>query len=128
MDNSGYTVVNINGEEIGLHFGVPASRMFYEKLANDEFMVSGNTINEIGIATVLHCGYINNCMLKDLAQTKTFGYFLSYVENGFIDDDIKKQLERISKTFSESRYTKKITDQVRDHLDDKKKQQSQTGI
>lgn len=121
MNNSGITSVVINGETISLRFGIPATRMFLEKTVEDSGMISGETINEIGIATLMLCGYINNCMVTDSPQTKTFGFFLEYVELAYVDEAIKKQLVKVAKVYGDSKFSKKIVETMKDNIEDSKK-------
>lgn len=121
MDNSGYTSISVDGITYGLRFGIPAVRMFLQKVANDEVLISGDTINEVGIAQLVYCGYINNCMVKDEPEVKTLGFFLEWVENAWIDEDIRKQLEHVSAVYGASKYTNKVNENVKKSLDDVKK-------
>lgn len=121
MDNSGYTSISIDGEQIYLRFGIPAVRMFLEKVASDEVLISNEKINEIGIAALIYCGYVNNCMVNDIVPDKKQGFFLEFVENSWIDETVKAQLENVSNCYAASKYTNKILDNMRDKIDTKKK-------
>jgi hypothetical protein len=121
MDNSGYTSITIDGEKVDLRFGIPAVRMFLEKVSTEEVLISGETINEVGVAALIYCGYINNCMVKDIVPDKTQGYFLEYVEHSWIDDEVKKQLENVSSVYAASKFTKKVQESVQKNIDEVKK-------
>lgn len=130
MENSGYTSIIVDGEKIDLRFGIPAVRMYLEKIATDEVSISNESINEIGVATLIHCGYVNNCMVKDIVPEKTFGFFLEFVEQAWIDDEVKKQLEHVSKVYAESKYTKKVIENANKNVEEikKKNQIKSNGI
>ena len=131
MDNSGYTSIVVDGEKINLRFGIPAVRMFLEKIATNEVLISNDTINEVCIATLIYCGYINNCMITDETPDKKMGYFLEFVENSWIDEAVKKQLVNVSNCYAASKYTKKVQETTQKAIDDIKKKkvakQKRTG-
>lgn len=129
MNNSGMTSITHNGEKIDLRFGIIAVRMFLERVAaSNTTMVLGETINETGLANLIQCGYVNNCMIIDVVPSKTLGFFLEFIELAYVDEDIKKQLTLVSKCYADSKYTKKITEQVTKTIDDTKKKKKSTGM
>jgi len=128
MNSSGYTSIVVDGETIGIRFGISAVRMFLERVSSDLSLVSGETMNEIGIATLLHCGYINNCLVQDIVPDRKFGFFMSFVESAWIDKTVQKQCEDVTQVYADSKYTNKILDETGKKIDDIKKKKSLNGI
>jgi hypothetical protein len=127
MNNSGLTTVTIKGEDIKIRFGIPAVRMFLEKLGDDSSIMKNDVINEQGIAYLLYSGYVNNCMVDDEPPIKKFGFFLEYVEDGFVDDEINKKLKEVAECYANSKYKKSIVDRANETLSEVKKKRKQTG-
>lgn len=121
MNDSGYASITVEGETINLRFGIPAIRMFLERATSDTLINTDNIMDEVGISTLLYCGYVNNCMVDDLPVTKTKGFFLKIVEDLYIYDDLKKQIENAVKAYSKSRYTQKILDSTNKEIEEIKK-------
>lgn len=88
-----YTQITINGSKVGLKFGMMCSREFFE-LMDKKKLMSGQTINELGIAYLLWFAYLNNCEVKQSDPVHTFEEFYDLVEssqNG--NDEITKALD-----------------------------------
>jgi hypothetical protein len=121
MMGSGLCSITVNGEAIGLRFAIVATRMFLEKMVEEPEIISGDTINEVGAANLIYCGYVNNCMVKDMVPEKTLGFFLEFVEQAFVDEGVKNQIIEVAKVYSESKYSKKVIEATKDNLDEAKK-------
>jgi len=74
-----YTTITINGEAIGLKFGMPSFRYLENKFVEGKSFTN-NQINEVGIAHIIYSGYMNNCMLKDIDLKYDLEYFSDWVE------------------------------------------------
>lgn len=125
MDNSGSASISINGEVISLRFGIPAVRMFLEHIASDTVSVSNESINEVGVAYLIYCGYVNDCMIRDVVPAKNKGFFLEYVENAWVDDSVRSELEAISKAYADSKFTKRVLSNIQANMDEVKKKIAQ---
>lgn len=89
--NNGYTQIEIDGNVVGIKFGLPALRMLLEKAIEFPNIWNDNTtFNEAGWAYMLYFGYINNCMLKEMSPVFKFEIFMDYVED-VADDAVKSQ-------------------------------------
>lgn len=128
MNNSGYTSISIKGEEIELRFGIPAVRMFLEKIANSDITIDEQNINETSIAYLLYCGYINNCMVKDIVPTKTKGFFLEYVEESYVDEHAQKIIQDVTDVYANSKYTQKMIANAKDRVEEIKKKSLLSGM
>lgn len=114
MDNSGLIYITVNGESIQLRFGIYATRLFLERMSesNNSMMVGDSSINETGIANLLECGYLNSCIVNDVAPVRKLGFFVEFVETAFVDDEAKAQLEAVSACYANSKYSKKLLETV----------------
>lgn len=121
MNGSGLISITVESEKIDLRFGIVATRMFLEKMVDDPTIISGETINEIGAAHLIYCGYVNNCMVMDRTPDKTLGFFIAFVEQAFIDDSVKNQIIAVAKAYAESKYSKKVIDTAKENIEDSKK-------
>lgn len=124
MNDSGYIEFSLNGEGIGLRFGIHAVRLFLDKMGGDEQLISSNTVNELGIATLIYCGYINECIVKDIPQAYKLGYFVQAVEDSVIHPEGRKVLEDIANAYMNSKYTKRVIESAKDASDELKKKKS----
>lgn len=121
MNNSGLTSINVKGEDIKIRFGIPAVRMFLEKIGDDSLLIKNDIVNEMGIANLIYAGYVNNCMVNDEVPTKKLGFFLEYVEEAFVDDEVNKRLQEIAECYGNSKYKKSIIDKAEEKLKELKK-------
>lgn len=127
MDN-GYCAIEINGKSIGLKYGMVANRLFFEEMSKNPSMMTGETINEIGVAHLIYAGYQNNCIVKGIEPELKFHFFMEWVEEALVDPKIKQTLETVSKCYADSRFTKKCVEEVNERVEDlKKKIQELTG-
>jgi len=119
--NNGYCSVTINGKDVGLKFGMPANRMFFEKMALKPEILSGDTVNEVGICHLIYAGYVNNCLVKDIEPELTFGFFMEWVEEALVDEGVKGKLQEVSNCYSESKFTQKCIEEINNKTEDLKK-------
>lgn len=89
-----YTTVTINGEKLGLKFGMASFRYLQEKLNNNVIM-QNDELNELGISYLIYSGYYNNCLVKEVEPTYNLEYFVDWVENGMNDEDVVEQIKNI---------------------------------
>lgn len=89
-----YTTVTINGEKLGLKFGMASFRYLQEKL-NNKVIMQNDELNELGIAYLIYSGYYNNCLVKEVEPTYNLEYFVDWVENGMNDEDVVEQIKNI---------------------------------
>src|SRR5581483_6907494 len=99
---NGYTTITINGQIIGLRFGMPAVKRISEKVKFKE----GEEYTEADFSQFLYAGYLNNCLVKEMEPTLCYEDFYNFAEEAFYT---KKDVEGISKVitcFNESRIMK----------------------
>lgn len=71
--------ITIDGKPVDLKFGMTATKMFAERAINANFYDS-QSLNEIGIASLLHCAYINKCIVTEKEAQLQLSDFVDYVE------------------------------------------------
>lgn len=100
-----YTTITIEGQEIGLKFGMFSAKYLQTKL-NNGFCFIGDEITEIGIAHVLYAGYLNNCAIKDIKPELTFEGVVNFIEGSIKDADKVTALTNVIKVWSEVQFAK----------------------
>lgn len=123
---NGYTTININGEPVGIKFGYLAIKEFslaaekkrdvYYDTVNDEQQLSF-----LGIAKLIHCGYKNNCEIKETEPKYFLEQFNDWVEMSINDEERKKQLAEVLTVFAESQYVKMLAEMQVNGEETKKK-------
>jgi hypothetical protein len=115
----GYINITMNGNSVGLKFAYPAIRMFAEALEKkpDLFLmdVESEGVKKAqftieGLAKFIQCGYVNNCLIKEVEPGLTYQDFFNYAEESQEDE---KRLEEIGKVFEcwgETTYAKKLAE------------------
>lgn len=113
-----YTTINIEGQEIGLKFGMFSAKYLQGKL-NNGFCFIGDEITEIGIAHVIYAGYLNNCAIKDIKPEITFERVVDFIEGSIKDADKVATLTDVIKVWTDVQFSKK--DEVVSEVPKKKK-------
>lgn len=127
VNDSGVCSITVQGEEIGLRFGMPANRMIIEKMAQDEDMLVSNKIDEKGIAWLIYAGYVNECLAKDLKPIKKPGDFFVFVEECLVKEGGEEMLTNVADIYAQSKFTKKSLKQINDATEAIKKKMISTG-
>lgn len=83
-----YTTIELSGKKIGLKFGMYANRLFDEK-SKKVTLFEGSDLNELGIATLLHAGHLNDAVVKEYQPDATFEQFVDYVEQCAKDNSLQ---------------------------------------
>jgi hypothetical protein len=123
---NGYTTININGETVGIKFGYLAIKEF-SLAAEKKRDVYYDTVNGepqlsfLGIAKLIHCGYKNNCEIKETEPKYFLEQFNDWVEIAINDEERKKQLAEVLTVFAESQYVKMLAEMQVNGEETKKK-------
>jgi len=92
-----YCTITINGEKIGLKFGMASYRYLSQNRLVEGKSFQNNELTEIGLAHILYSGHYNNSIVKDIEPTLTFENFVDYVEanisNDAFLDEVKKAID-----------------------------------
>lgn len=100
-----YTTITINGETIGLKFGMASFRYLENKFVEGKSF-SNDQINEIGIAHILYSGYYNNCLIKDEQTKYSFEYFIDWIEANLYNEDAMNQITKTIEFWSSNDFIK----------------------
>jgi hypothetical protein len=106
--NNGYTTIEINGEAIGLKFGMPAIEYLAEKgkkvklyKLNDKGVPEFYT--HLGMAHTLYAGYVNNCQRKDADVVLEFETFYDFVDESTGNKERLDAIRNAMQVFEDSR-------------------------
>lgn len=95
-----YTTITINGEKIGLKFGMASFRYLSEGRLTEGKSFRNNELTEIGIAHILYSGYYNNCIVKDVEANLTFEDFVDFVELNLTKNEFINELKEVIEVWS----------------------------
>ena len=121
MNTSGYTTIDINGQKVGLKFGLPAIRQIGEYQAKVPFY-EGKQYSDIGIAHIIFAGYCCNQLMKMADQELTFEQVYEYVEERIANiDSVTTDLKPVVECFENSKFLKPFAEAEAKPEDTKKK-------
>jgi hypothetical protein len=101
-----YTKIEIDGNTIGLKFGMASFRYLQNKMT-DGISFDNNTLNEIGIAHILYSGYYNNCLIKQEIPSLTFETFVDYIEANLTNQQFLEDIKNVIEIWANSDFIKK---------------------
>jgi hypothetical protein len=102
-----YTTITINGEKVGLKFGMYSFRYLSEGRFVEGLSFANNQLTEIGIAHILYSGYINNCVVKDTKDPKyTFEDFVDFIEKNIQNEEVLIEVKKILEVWAASEFIK----------------------
>lgn len=123
--NNGYAQIEIGGKQVGLKFGLPALRMLTEKAVQFPNIWNEETVfNEAGWAYLLYFGYVNNCMVKEIAPELKFEIFMDYVEGIAHDTTLVGPLQKVITVWAASREVQRLPKPV---VEEKKRKKQSPG-
>lgn len=120
---NGIAEITIAGQKVGLKFGLPAVRRFFEKAKEYELMKDGK-YTDLGLAHLLYAGYLNLCIMKDQAAKFQFEDFYMLLEDA--TEETRIEVIEAVRSFEESKLIKPLADAA-DEAQKKKAEMSQTG-
>jgi hypothetical protein len=98
-----YTTITINDQKVGLKFGMASFRYLQDKLVEGKSYV-GEDINEIGLGHILYSGYFNNCLIKDVEPTITFGEFVDWIESNLVNEEVMMQIKSVIEIWTNNQF------------------------
>lgn len=101
-----YCTITINGEKIGLKFGMASFRYLSQNKFVEGKSFQNNELTEIGIAYILYSGYLNNTIVKDIEPTLTLENFVDYLENNLKNIDFLEEVKKAIEIWSSSEFVK----------------------
>jgi hypothetical protein len=103
------TTISIGGQSVGLRFAYPCWKYFSQaSLKNkDSYFLppdkDGNVDFTVdGMGKLLHCGYLNDCLVKEIDPVLTNEAFCDWVEDQRGTDEGQAELIRVIKVYAES--------------------------
>lgn len=103
-----YTFVTIEGQKVGLKFGMASFRYLTDKFV-EGISFDNNELNEIGIAHIIYSGYYNNCLVKGVLAEITFENIVDYVEKNLHNDEFLNNIKDVVKVWTESDFIKQAS-------------------
>lgn len=103
-----YTTITINGEKIGLKFGMASFRYLSEKFSNNK-AIENNELNEIAIAQIIYSGYYNNCLVKEVEPTLTFENFVDFIEANILNAEVIEKIKEVISVWSKNDFLKQTS-------------------
>lgn len=113
-----YTTITINGQSVGLKFGMASFRYLQNKFQNDK-SIDSTILNEITISHIIYSGYYNNCVVKEVDKVLSFADIVDWVESTLLLNKEDNEIAKAIKVWSESDFIKQPEDK-----DDAKKKNS----
>ena len=126
------THVQVNGQTIGLRFGMQCAREFIvasiEKrdifFTKDENEYSNLT--EVAISKLIHCAYRNDCSVKDVIPVLTLEDVCNWVEEKILSESLE-EIQDILNAWGESQATQKSLAKITTAEEKKSQPQQQTS-
>jgi hypothetical protein len=100
-----YTTIEIDGQKLGVKFGMASFRYLQGKFVNG-ISFEGDNLNEIGIAQILYSGYYNNCVIKDVVPSLTFESFVDFIEQNLNNEEVLEKIKDIMSIWAASDFVK----------------------
>lgn len=101
-----YTTITVNGEKIGLKFGMASFRYLSEGKFIEGKSFANNQLTEIGIAHIIYSGYYNNCLVKDTEIKYSFEHFVDYIEMNYDDEKVQNDIKECLEIWAKSEFLK----------------------
>lgn len=115
-----YTSITIDGQKIGLKFGMASFRYMTDKFV-EGISFNNNELNEIGIGHIIYAGYYNNCLVKGVQAEMTFENVVDYIEKNLQNDEFLENVKDVVKIWTESDFIKQTQEAAEDKSATKKK-------
>lgn len=100
-----YTTITINDTKLGLKFGMASFRYLQTRFI-DGVSFNNDGLNEIGISHIIYSGYYNNCLIKDIEPSLSFGDIVDWIESNLKNEDTLEEIKKVVNLWSESDFIK----------------------
>lgn len=109
-----YTKFDIAGQSVGIKFGY----LSYKTIVSDKnrslmFDDDGNVL-EAGLAKIIHSGYVNNCVIKNVEAVLTIDDFAKQVDEMVVTPEGVEKLKEVIVLWSESNEVKEAAKKITD--------------
>jgi len=105
-----YTTITINDTKIGLKFGMASFRYLQTRFV-EGVAFNDDGLNEIGISHIIYSGYYNNCLIKDVEPSLSFGEIVDWIESNLKNEATLEEIKKVVNLWSESDFIKKTQTQ-----------------
>jgi hypothetical protein len=99
--NNGYAKLTVDGQEVGIKFG-----MYCITAMMDKEIPTDAASSAMYTAELIYQGYVNNCMVKREQPVLEFQLFYDLVEDSFLDTEKMKILNDVVQVFQDSKFVK----------------------
>lgn len=118
-----YTTIEINGQKVGIKFGMASFRYLSEKFSNGN-AYHNNELTEVGISYIVYSGYYNNCIVKEEEASLSFSDIVDWVEESIIDVKKSSEISRVINLWAANDFLRK---EVKDQVDEEPKKKISRG-
>lgn len=112
---NGIATITIAGHAVGLKFGMPAVRRFFEKTKDqttENPLLIGGQYTDFGLVHLLYAGYVNDRLMKDQPVALPFEAFYEFIESAADEGQSKEEVLTAVGAFEASRYVKPIVAEI----------------
>lgn len=104
-----YTSIIINGQKVGIKFGMASFRYLSEKFVDGK-AYHNNELTEIGISYIVYSGYYNNCIVKEEEPGLSFSDIVDWVESSLLDSSKSKEIMDVINLWAANDFVRKKED------------------
>jgi hypothetical protein len=115
-----YTSIIINGQKVGIKFGMASFRYLSDKFVDGK-AYHNNELTEIGISYIVYSGYYNNCIVKEEEPTLSFSDFVDWVEVALTDSKKSKDVMDVITLWSSNDFIRRKDEKEENTEEPKKK-------
>lgn len=102
----GYVELEMEGQKIGLKFGMDCLKHVQEKSRTMLLVDAKGAVNDAGLAYILYYGYKNWCLVKELTPSLTYESFFNFAEAAYYDKERNEECVKLITAFAESKIVK----------------------
>lgn len=106
-----YTSIIINGQKVGIKFGMASFRYLSDKFAIGN-AYHNNELTEIGIAYIVYSGYYNNCIVKEEEPILSFSDIVDWVEQSLVNGEQSKDIVEVINLWASNDFIRKKTEET----------------
>lgn len=105
-----YTSIIINGQKVGIKFGMASFRYLSDKFSDGK-AYHNNELTEIGIAYIVYSGYYNNCIVREEEPTLSFSDVVDWVEQSLMNGEKSSAIVEVINLWASNDFVKKKTEE-----------------
>lgn len=101
-----YTSIVINGQKVGIKFGMASFRYLSDKFIDGK-AYHNNELTEIGISYIVYSGYYNNCIVKEEEPNLSFSDFVDWVEVSLTNSEKSQEVMAVISLWASNDFIRK---------------------